>query len=128
MTVRRVLAVFGGVVAVIAMAALGAFVALFAPVFLDDRALDRIVAVVALDWRDFGREKAHERLLLELDKNGIGPWVGDSDCQLLTESELRIVSCSWETVVHIPLVDERVPLWFESSAAMDDAGEFASWQ
>ncbi len=128
MTVRRVLAVLGGVVAVFAMAALGAAVALFAPVFLDDRALDRTVAIVALDWRDFGREKAHERLLLELDKNGIGPWVRDTDCGLRNEAELRIVACSWDTVVHIPLIDARVPLRFESSAAIDNTGEFTSWQ
>ncbi len=128
MIVRRVLAGFGGVVAVLAMAALGAVVALFSPVFLDDRALDRTVAVVALDWRDFGREKAHERLLLELDKNRIGPWVRDSDCALLREAELRIVACSWDTVVHIPLIDTRVPLNFESSAAIDNTGEFTPWE
>lgn len=128
MTVRRVLAVFGGVVAVFAMAALGAAVALFAPVLLDDRALDRIVAVVALDWRDFGRDMAHERLLLELDKNGIGPWVRDSDCHLTTEAGLRIVSCQWDTVVVVPLIDSRVPLNFESSAAIDNTGAFSSWE
>ena len=119
---RRVLAVMAGVLAVLATTLLGAMLALFAPVFLDDRSLDRIVAVVALDWRDFGRERAEERLLVELDRSGIGPWVGDSTCVLNERDSLREVVCSWDTEVAIPLLDRRVPLSFGSRAALDAEG------
>ena len=108
--------------AVVLMTLLGATIALFAPVFLDDRALDRIVAVVALDWRDFGRDRAHERLLVELDRSGIGPWVGDSTCTLTERDGVRSVDCAWQTEVAIPLVNRRVPLAFESHAAVDVDG------
>lgn len=122
MTWRRALAVFGGVLAVVCMAALGAAVALFAPVFLDDRALDRIVAVVVMDWRDFGRDTAQDRLMLELDKGRIGPWVGDSTCTLDDSRGMKEVRCVWDTTIIIPLVDRQVPLSFSSYAAVDAEG------
>ena len=53
---------------------------LVGPYLLDDWRLDHIVRAVALDWRDFGMEKAKERLQFELDRQGIGEQIGDDTC------------------------------------------------
>lgn len=118
MTLRRVLIGLLIAVAVLVMAVLGGLVALFAPPFLDDRALDRIVAVVVLDWRDFGEDRARERLWVELDRERINPAVGDESCSFQQEDGARRVACHWATEVVVPVTGHVVPLAFESVAVL----------
>jgi hypothetical protein len=119
-TVRRVL--FGmGAGALIAMAVPAWFVF---PYLRDDRALDRIVRIVALDWRDFGEARARSRLEYELDHARIGLWVRDEDCVLRTSPDGdRRVACRWSVALVVPLVEVVVPLSFESLAAIGPEGD-----
>lgn len=92
------------------------------PYLRDDYVLEGVVRAVALDWRDFGQERAEARLEYELDHNGIGLWVGDDDCRLGEEDGVRRVTCAWRAEVHVPLVEAIVPLPFRSSAGVDGSG------
>lgn len=117
-TIRR--ALFGMIV--------GTLIALLVPLLWlypylsDDRRLDVIVRVAALDWRDFGEKRAQSRLQYELDHAGIGPWVDDDDCEFRTEPPERIVSCSWGVALEVPGLDVVLPLSFSSLARVDDQG------
>jgi hypothetical protein len=108
--------------------ACGALIAAIGPVLVlrpylrDDRALDLVVRVVALDWRDFGEDAARERLAYELDRRGIGAWVGDDDCAL-TPGHPREVRCAWEVDLAVPGTDLAVPLAFASRAQLTDDGD-----
>jgi hypothetical protein len=98
--------------------------ALIGPYLKDDRRLDRIVRAVALDWRDFGREKAVTRLQYELDHERIGLQVSDEDC-VLDEPEpgTKRVRCAWQADVQIPLIGASFPLAFESEARVGPDGD-----
>ncbi len=113
--------VIAGLLLVALLSLVGTVLALFGPYWLDDRALDRIVMVVALDWRDFGEHEARTRLQLELDKE-IGLQVQDSDCTLSTDGEAKVVRCEWDAEVVIPLTEGRVPVAFESEARVASDG------
>ena len=117
----RRLAIAGGVaVALVAVV----IAVLVGPSIRDDLALDRIVLAVALDWRDFGRDKAVERLQYELDHQGIGSQVGDDDCTLdELEGGERRVACAWTTEIRVPGSDAVIPLGFRSEARVDEDGE-----
>jgi len=120
---RRILIGMGALlVAALAVAAAGAGV-LFGPYFLQDRALDGAVVVAALDWRDFGRDVATERLQLELDKRGIGRQVQDEDCVFSQDGDERTVRCAWRVAVQVPLAGWVVPMAFTSEARIDPAGD-----
>lgn len=93
-----------------------------APYVRDDLRLDRVVRVVALDWRDFGEEKARTRLEYELDRQGVGLAVGDDDCALVVVEEVRRVRCAWGVVIAIPGTDLTVPLSFGSVADLAPDG------
>jgi hypothetical protein len=92
------------------------------PYVRDDRALDLIVRVVALDWRDFGQETAQARLRYELDHARIGMWVGDDDCEL-APGEIREVRCRWEVELVVPGTALAVPLAFASHAELTPDGD-----
>ena len=92
------------------------------PYFLDDRRLDAIVRVVALDWRDFGEGTARSRLEYELDRARIGLWVRDEDCTLTTEGGERHVGCHWSVALVVPVVEVVVPLSFASTVAVGADG------
>ncbi len=97
--------------------------ALFGPYLRDDWRLDRIVRVVALDWRDFGRDAAWTRLQHELDRQGVGLQVGDDACAFDEPApEVRRVRCAWRVEVEIPVTGWRVPLSFASEARVDPDG------
>lgn len=110
-------------------AALGAALgALVWPYFRDDRALDDVVRVAALDWRDFGREKAETRLKYEIDAQGVGLWVGDDSCAFVDGPPLatgeREIRCAWQVFVLIPGLSGRgVPLSFTSVARIAADGD-----
>ena len=98
--------------------------ALFGPYIQDDRALDRVVRAVALDWRDFGLETAQTRLQHELDRQRIGLQVSDDDCAFeVWEGGTRVVRCAWEVEVQLPLVARRIPMSFQSEARMEPDGD-----
>ena len=92
------------------------------PFVADDLALDRIVKVVALDWRDFGETRARERLQYEMDHHRIGLQVRDRDCQLETVGAVRRVRCAWQVPVPVP-VAALVPLAFSSEASILPDGD-----
>ena len=96
--------------------------ALFYLPFRQDWAMDNIVAIVALDWRDFGRMKAEERFLFELEQQGL-PGSMESFCHLREEPELRIVQCEWQETVVLPFVGTEVPLLFKSTSMIEAGGE-----
>ncbi len=110
------------VVASVALAA-GVCAALIGPFVLDDLALDRTVRAVALDWRDFGEDKAVERLQYELDHQGIGSQVADEDCALVDESDERVVACTWTAEIAVPGADVAIPLGFRSRAHISASGD-----
>ena len=93
------------------------------PYVRDDLVLDRVVRAVALDWRDFGREAALERLQYELDHQGIGLQVGDDDCALEETGSGRRVACSWSVELGVPASERSVPLAFSSVAMVTEDGD-----
>ena len=93
------------------------------PYVLDDRKLDAIVKVVALDWRDFGEERARGRLEVELDRRSVGNQVRDEDCRFEHEGEDRIVRCAWTVQVEVLLLEKTFPLSFQSSARITPSGD-----
>ena len=93
-----------------------------APLARDDLALDRIVRVVALDWRDFGYPVARQRLQASLDRE-VGPQVGDDHCELRVDADgTRRVACAWSVDVRVPMTERDVRLSFSSQAAVDPSG------
>jgi hypothetical protein len=98
-------------------------VAVIAPYLRDDLRLDRIVRAVALDWRDFGEQRARERLEYELDHQQIGAWVADDDCALAEGDGARTVRCAWGVTVSVPFTELVVPLSFASEAVVDRSGD-----
>lgn len=111
-----------GVAALAVFIVLGAPAGLFGPHWLRDRALDRIVVAVALDWRDFGLQTAEERLLYELDRAALSVYVGPDGCSLNNDNDNRIVICAWEVEVRVPLTKWTVPVSFSSGARIDADG------
>ena len=107
----------------------GVLVALVASVVVypfvrDDVLLDRTVSAVALDWRDFGRERAMSRLQYELDHQGIGMQVGDDDCAFTEDVDgAKSVQCAWGVQVAIPLTKSSIPLAFSSVATVRPDGD-----
>ena len=75
---------------------------LFGPYILDDWRLDWVVRAVALDWRDFGSEKARIRLQYELDHQHIGGQVTDDSCRFEEIDATRTVRCNWAVDVRLP--------------------------
>ncbi len=66
------------------------------PALRDDMALERIVRAVALDWRDFGRERAEARLAAELAVHGFDP----TGCGLQVEEDAsRRVACAYDVAL-----------------------------
>lgn len=92
------------------------------PWLRDDVVLDRVVLAVALDWRDFGRDKAQARLEYELDHQRIGLQVTDEDCSLVEEDTVRRVECAWSAAATVPLLGFTVPLNFRSVAELSPDG------
>ncbi len=103
---------------------LGPITVMAGPFVRDDWLLDRIVRAVALDWRDFGRDRARARLEYELDHNGIGLHVRDDDCTLVEEpSGVRRVTCAWEVRFVVPASGMGWPLSFGSEASIGTDGD-----
>lgn len=106
------------------VAALAVPASALVPYVVDDQRLDRVVVAVALDWRDFGLDKAQERLRYELDAQGIGGHVSDESCALLPEPDgVRRVRCAWTVAVDLPWAEQTWSLSFESSAAIGAEGD-----
>ncbi len=106
----------------VAGAALGVGV-LVGPLVLDDLALDRVVQAVALEWRDFGRERAWERLQYELDHKAVGMQVADEDCALKSRGENKVVECAWSAEVRLPGTRWAPTLSFTSRAVVMPDGD-----
>ncbi len=96
---------------------------LVGPYLVDDWWLDRIVRIVALDWRDFGEERARARLEYELDHHRIGMHVRDDDCLMRTQGSERSIRCGWETRLSIPATGLRIPLSFVSEVEITASGD-----
>jgi len=109
------------VLAVVLGAAVPPALALW-PLLVDDWNLDRIVASVALDWRDFGPDSARQRLQYELDAQEVGHHVKDEDCQFHEEGSERRLVCRWDVTVEFPLLERPLDLVFSSIAGIDAQG------
>ncbi|MCB9678406.1 MAG: hypothetical protein H6737_25115 [Alphaproteobacteria bacterium] len=113
--------VLRGVVAVLGLLCVGAIAgggALVYPYVRDDLALDRVVRAVALEWRDFGREKATEKLRFELEREEVGAAVGPDACTLDEAGGVKRVACQWAVRIALP-IGGSVPLSFASVAEID---------
>ncbi len=89
---------------------------------IDDQALDHVVVAVALDWRDFGEDKARDRLGWELDHRALSSRLPEGACGMVSEVEAgRSVACSWSVEVELPGLG-RWPLAFGSVARIDAQG------
>lgn len=119
MTSRVRVALAGGVAAAVALS-LGAAVPLV-PLLRADYALDQAVRAVALDWRDFGRQRAEERLRLEVAAAPLVGRVRPEDC-VFDESAGRRVACGWGVVLRVPVVERQVHLDFGSEAELGPEG------
>jgi hypothetical protein len=118
--VRRVLAV---ILALCAIPVVVAGVVLY-PTIRDRLLLDRVVRAVALEWRDFGEDKARTKLQYELDHQGIGLEVGDDNCTLTEpDADHKLVACAWNVSVAVPLTSAHVPLSFATSAEIGPNGD-----
>jgi hypothetical protein len=94
------------------------------PYVLDDFALDGIVRLAALDWRDFGESKGRERLTFEIDRGEIGAWVPDTACAFGEgEAGVRRISCAWHVDVWLPVLEQALPLDFSSEASISANGD-----
>jgi len=90
----------------------------------DAWALQGDLLAVAMDWRDFGENKAVERLGWTLKHRELGESLSMDDCQFQTApSGDRRVSCVWEVVARWPGLDWHYTLQFEAAAVLDPAGE-----
>lgn len=118
--IRRVLLGIGvGAVVVAAVPAVVVF-----PYFRDDYRMDGVVRAVALDWRDFGLERARARLEYELDHQGIGMQLSEDDCALeADEAGALRVRCAWSVSIEVPVAEVVVPLAFESRAEIAPDGD-----
>jgi hypothetical protein len=96
---------------------------LVGPYVRDDWRLDHVVRAVALDWRDFGRDKAKERLQYELDRQGIGEQVGDDTCTFAEAKGARVIDCEWTVDIHVPGIKAAMPLSFGSTATITASGD-----
>lgn len=115
----RLAAVFAGLLGVGLTAAA---IALVYPYVRDDLAIDGIVRSVALDWRDFGRAKADERLRYEFAAQSIGRHTSPADCMLEETPRGREVACRWS--VHLRFGSEiHLPLAFSSEARVLPNGD-----
>jgi hypothetical protein len=121
--VRRWLYRLAATCLVLVVAFISFAAALFGPYLLDDWRLDWVVRAVALDWRDFGLERARTRLQYELDHQGIGAQVADHACAFDEEEERKSVHCKWSVKVPIPGSAGAVPLAFSSTATIAPDGE-----
>ena len=110
-----------GFVGILALLVVGLLL-LFGPYVHDDWMLDRMVRAVALEWRDFGLKSAQIRMQYELDRGGIGLYVRDDDCALEELQQTKVVRCSWDVVVVVPIAQWRVPLSFSSMASIEADG------
>jgi hypothetical protein len=91
------------------------------PLVRADYALDQAVRAVALDWRDFGRERAEERLALEMAAPSVASRVRPGACSLV-EGTPRAVRCQWGVTLQVPLVHRQIPLSFASEALLGADG------
>ena len=99
-------------------------VSMVGPYMQDDRHLDQLVRAVALDWRDFGLERAQSRLQYELDRQRVGLQVADNDCTFEEPADrVREVRCQWHADVPIPLVARTFPMDFVSQARIEPDGD-----
>ncbi|MEZ4323164.1 MAG: hypothetical protein R3F61_37205 [Myxococcota bacterium] len=117
--------VLRGAVAVLALLGVGVAAgggALVYPYVRDDMALDRVVRAVALEWRDFGRERALDKLRFEIDQQGVGSAVGPDACTLDDSSGSKRVECVWAVRIALP-AGASVPLTFRSLAEVDASGD-----
>jgi hypothetical protein len=91
----------------------------------DDYMLDGITVAVALDWRDFGIDKAKQRLQYELDRAGLDA-VRDDACKLDEAKDgPRKVACAWTMDLALPLWPRPIALSFASEASVDRNGVLA---
>lgn len=91
-----------------------ALIAVLFPLYLRDRSADRIVKVVAQDWRDFGQATAEQRLHMELARSGLVGLVQPSDCAWSEGSGRWTVECAWSTRLTIPGTGTSLPLRFDA--------------
>lgn len=96
--------------------------ALLFPYVEDDWRLDNVVRVVALDWRDFGKDRARQRLLLEMTEGGIDTVVRPEDCRWSTTTAGRTLRCEWGVRIGLP-GGGVWPLDFTSSADVSVDGD-----
>ena len=108
-------------IALVAVAAGAAAGTLFYPLFRDDYQLDQAVLAVALDWRDFGLERARERLSLEFADRSIHQ-ARPADCRFDDGDDVRTVLCTWGVEIALP-GESTLPLSFLSSATIDRDGD-----
>lgn len=117
---RRLLGWLGLLLALVVVGAGAAGGALFYPLFRDDYQLDQAVLAVALDWRDFGMDRARERLSLEFADRGIQQ-ARLADCRF-DDAEVRSVSCEWGVEIALP-GETALPLSFQSTASISADGD-----
>ena len=121
MTERRRLSLrarLGIIFGVALSAAAVVVIAVIGPYVRDDYALDNIVRAAAIEWREFGEDRARQRLLFELDKQKIGGQVADDDCVL--DAKALEVRCSWSADLRLPGTSVVMPLSFSSRAPLED--------
>jgi hypothetical protein len=92
------------------------------PYVRDDLVMDRIVRAVALEWRDFGRARAQDKLEYELAAAEVGPAVDAEACLLEATGDTRRVRCDWGVRIAFPGT-AGLPLSFGSSAEIDPSGD-----
>ena len=100
----------------------------FVSPILTDWRLDSELLGVVMDWRDFGEEKARQRLGFELERQGLSSHVGYEDCSFSVDEQGRnVVYCSWAVDVTLPFIQSRVPLAFSSTAMVSESGDVSTW-
>lgn len=100
----------------------------FVSPFLADWKLDSELLGVVMDWRDFGEEKARQRLGFELERQKLSSHVAFGDCSFsVDEQRNKVVYCSWTVDVVLPLIESRVPLAFSSTAMVSENGDVSTW-
>jgi len=86
--------------------------------------MDGEVLGIAMDWRDFGRSKAVERIAWVIENRQLQGSLSSEDCELTeATNKLRQIKCMWSVEVKWPFLDWVWPLEFEANASINGDGE-----
>lgn len=95
----------------------------FVPAWLNLHVVHEIVRSSALKWYANDEKSAAEKeLYYRLEQEGFD-YIGEDDCQIFEDGDLRVVSCRWEYYAYYPFdLGYYGHLHFSSRSEVDSSG------